>query len=273
MILEKGLSGHIIKVLGIYFPLQVHQIKTKIQENYQKKVSTQAIHKTLRELLQEKILLKEHHEYQLHPDFIIKLDQEVLQLKKNYFLRPKSLFQIPKNTKKIFEVNSLFELDNLYNDVASEKKKEYPLHKEMYVQHAPHAWFALTNIGEEIRITNEILEYSKKFFTLVNGNTLLDQWIKKFYEIPRSHYKVRSVPIKKDENHQYAIIGNYILESFYPHEVALRINEMFQNTKTLSELYLQELIAIVNMPIKISFILHHNPHRAKSMREKILKEF
>ena len=273
MLFKKGLNGRIVGVLADNFPLQVHEIRALIIERYQVKNSTQAIHLALNNLTKEEVVVKKHHQYQMSHNFIISLDKEVRKMKESYFAKKASLFQVPKNGKQVIHASSLLEQDDCWNSIIRENIGEYSPASQVYVQKVPHAWFSLSNIGEEISIATTILENSKGFYTLVNSNTVLDKWVGRFYAMNGSYYQLRKKPDVQECNYQLAVLGDYILESYYPKEVAQRMSAMFESVRQLSQLYLQELISIVSMPTELTIILSHNKNRAQKLRLAILGEF
>lgn len=272
-LLFDGLKGEIISILTRKYPLQVQELGDLIEKVYQHSVSKQAIHKSLKDLLGRGIILKHYRSYQLDPKFITTLENEVAAIKAAYFGRPTLTFDVPKNGKREYKVNSLLQADSLWNDIITEKMHFYKKKEYDYLQQVPHAWFSLSNTEAEIQVTNTITERCTGFYTLVNGNSPLDRWIERFYKVKNSYYACKSCPSEKDKNYQFAVIGSFVLENHYPEDLADRLGAMFLGVEDLSQLHLQELIGIVKEPVELTVTLTNRGSKASRLADKIRKEF
>lgn len=273
MILNKTLDERIIDILSLQFPLHVKELQKEIFKKYFKKYTPQAIHTSLKFLLSKDIIEKSNSEYQLSTDFILLLDKKIKTIRKNYIEPKTSPFIIKKNSTKIFTTESLLELDELWNSMIQAHINHYNNQEHIYVQAIPHAWFALTNIGEEIQTSTHITQHLKGFYTLINHNTMLDQWIERFYNTKNSYYKIRPNPSPKQFNIQQSVLGDYIITCHYPKEIIEKMNYIFKKTEALTQLYFQDLIALTQKKYIFEIKLEHSPTKAKTLRNRLLKFF
>jgi len=227
----------------------------------------------LNTLREEEQVRKVGRAYQLDPRSILKLDDEVQHLKYNYFLKTKSELRLAPSESKKFVFHSLSELDKFWNHILYDKFDELKPKTYDYTQHAPHAWFNLVQMGEEVKVVQAILQNTTGFYTLSNSKTELDEWIGKFYKGKKMKYTMRKKPIPRERFHQYAVLGDYVIESFWPKEIALRFDKLFRRSKNISTLNVPELVAIAHTPIDIAVTLYRNKRKAERMRAQILKEF
>ncbi len=273
MELEKGVKWLVIQVLAKKYPLQVHELQLEIEKSSKELFTTQAIHKALNTLLKKRAVMKKGRSYQLATEYILELDEFVRELKSAYFFKPAQTYDVGKNSKKVFEVESIAALDKLWNDILSEKLDEYPIKSQQFCQHFPHAWFNLVHMGEEIKIVNKIVDQCKGFYTLVNGSTVLDEWIGKFYSGKKMYYQMNPKPSVKEIGHCYGVIGDYILEARYPKQLAERLDALFTQSKNLQELNVSELISITHSHEDLELVLQQNARKAAEMKAYILKSF
>lgn len=263
----------VIAALSKDFPLSVGALQEKIFLAAQRKVTKQAIHKATKQLLSRGVLRKSGSSYLLSPEYIEQLERELANIKSHYFSKTAQTFDLPVNATRKFTSNSLLQNDSLWNSIITEKMLTYKRKRYPYLQMVPHAWFALSHFEAEIKVTSTITELCSAFYTLVNGSSALDQWIRRFYEGENSHYACRERSRKDRLDFQVAVIGDYILESKYPPEISERLAYVFDYAQNLSQLNLQELISLVNAPCSIELILRRQRSRAEKLSEEILGNF
>lgn len=265
-----SLKTLIIELLAKRFPLRVAEIRLLTRRRNQLPFSLQAIHKTLSELQVAGSIMKEGHSYQLNPAYISKLDQWINSAKTNYFSK-ESAFTVKPGQKKILPGGSLAERDMLWNKILEAKMFEFPKRSVIYAQRVPHAFFNLAHMGEETRIVDLILEQCKSFYTLVNDTSPLDKWISRLYEGKRLHYAMKKSGGERD--HHFSVLGPYIIETWYPRNIAAGLDRLFTEPANLSELAATDLIALLNTPFKGGVILEHNAKKAQKMLESITEAF
>ena len=266
------LREQIVTVLSREFPLTVHELMQRLQSQYQRKVSKQAIHKVLRGL-GSPVLDKHGHSYQLNPSFILKLSDWVEQCRHRYFPPDAQSFSVVPGETRTISCRSLLELDSLWNAVAREKILQYSSPAPDYCQCVPHAWFAITHLEAEIQITTFITERCRAFYTAAAGDTMLDHWIGRFYQGGNSFYKCATTLSDTPLGFQCSVIGEYVLETIYSDELMVRMGEIFKGTSSLSSLKLSELIRLVGSEREMSFSLRHDKAGAKRLRKMVMKNF
>jgi hypothetical protein len=273
MLLDGGLKGQIFSLLSRQFPLRAGEIQKDLNAECKTTVTRQAVHKALNQLVLGGALRKSGQLYQVHTDFIVQMGRQLEQLRRNYLSKSRPGFAVARHARRTFTVNCLLEQDALWNSIISEKIESYPAGRHPYVQHVPHAWFALSHMEAEIRVTDLILQHCRGFYTLINGAAPLDHWIARFYQGKNSYYCTRAAALAKEYDHQYAVIGAYVLETRYPRALAVRLEEIFSSALNLSQLNLQDLIALVNQPALLKVTLRNDESLAEKLGGRVLAEF
>lgn len=269
----KTVKDIVVKLLEREFPLGVKDIQNRILFEYEKEVTAQAIHKALNELLDEGVVVKEKHEYKLSTKYIMELDALVRELKENYFSKNVSPFSVGEGESCEFEAESLSELDRLWNKIIFEYLGNVEKDSVKYVQQVPHAWFNLVQMGDELKVTERIMEKTEGFYTLANGNTKLDNWLAKFYRDKNSFYVTKGNPDEGEINHQVAVLGEYVIESFYPKNLARRIDVFFKDSENFINLDIAELLSVAHAQNKVKLTIFHDDKKARKTEQNILKEF
>ncbi|MDO8664512.1 MAG: hypothetical protein Q7K44_03155 [Candidatus Liptonbacteria bacterium] len=266
----KSLKTLIVELLGRRFPLGAGEIRLLTRKRNQIPFSLQAIHKALGELQESGTVIKDKHTYELNPSYISKVDQWVNSTKFNYFSKDNP-FSVKPGQKKILPGGSLAEMDMLWNKILEVKMFEFPKQSVIYAQRVPHAFFNLAHMGEETKIVALILKQCKAFYTLVNDTSPLDQWIAKLYEGKRLYYAMQKAGGERD--HHFSVLGPYIIETWYPRDIAATLDRLFTEPSSLSELATTDLIALLNTSFKGNVILEHNAKKAERMLKSIKAAF
>ena len=85
---QEGVKELIIKILSSTWPISVKEISSILRKGYNVKVSYQAVHKAVNELLRKKILTKNSQKsYELNTDWIKEVKQFSLKLEQSYLQR------------------------------------------------------------------------------------------------------------------------------------------------------------------------------------------
>ena len=266
------LRDQIISLLSEHFPLTVHELVARLRERYQRTVSKQAVHKALRGL-GERVLLKKAHSYQLSPAFVLALSAWSEQCRRRYFPPDAQGFALAARQRRVLTCGSLLELDTLWNTIVSEKILQHPLPAPDYCQYVPHAWFALTHLEAEIKVTSFITERCRSFYTLAAGDYMLDSWIGRFYRGGTSFYRCGVLLPKSAPGYQCTVMGDYLLETVFPDDLALQMRQVFAGATALINLNLGELVRLVGMARELSFSLSRDAKRAARLRKAILAPF
>jgi len=119
---EFNIKDIIIEILSEEYPLSIRKIHNIVRKKYKKLVSYQAVHKTVNELVNKKILSRKTREYSLNRDYIEKLGYFIDRIKMNY----KKEGMIKGLSGKDFfikKLNSQYEMAMFVLDIFKDLKK------------------------------------------------------------------------------------------------------------------------------------------------------
>ncbi len=166
----------IIDVLSKEWPLSARKIYSVITKNHNLSISYQATHKALKELLQQNVIVKNQNNYQLHSDWINKLNEFGQRLKNEYESNNKEIKSVQKFIFKAPVDFIKFHFDFLEKLIETDGKVDFVFFCRHMILSPP-----LAISGEEY---NKLKNLSKKFnWIIVCGSaTNFDKWASRYWK-------------------------------------------------------------------------------------------
>ncbi|NQV08696.1 hypothetical protein HQ529_02475 [Candidatus Woesearchaeota archaeon] len=263
---KKSIKVLVLEILMSSKALSVIKIKNILTKNYNQKVSYQAIHKAVKEMCKEEVLVKMGKEYIISDDYITKLEGFVQQLKKS----KKSVFNLFE--KREIEKISFENLFELYEFLVNGLKLKY--FTERYSEN--YFWTThLLPLSGPVKPKKDVL-YSwlkqSKNYALVNKNTFVDK-IFSFYSKRKFDVKIK-LGVKQDLGFELMIINNTVVQIYFPDVITKKIDSLYSNIKkTVSPEILEEFTDLSFIKTQINVVVLRNKSIADKYKEDILKHF
>jgi hypothetical protein len=255
-------TEYIIEILSNEWPLTAKQIYNRLKRNYGLSVSYQAIHKHLKQMEKEKILIKNERNLSLNPNWV--------ESKKTFFERlRKSL-----GKENYEEGRSVFFCCETFIDVAKFVLTEFinlpnPENKP-FVSLVYHAWPSIALSDE---LFKEFIKFhlKTKHYILVAQNTLVDRMVGKTFEQHNGSIKYGvTLPFSPDT----LVSGDFIAYIYFNIKGKKIYDQFCRTTKSLKKLNIGQLYnTLFEMPYKHKILLVHNREIADEIRENAIKEF
>jgi len=173
---NKSTKDLIIDILSKEWPLSARKIYSAITKDHNLSISYQATHKALKELLQQNVIVKNQNNYQLHTDWINKLNEFGQRVKKDYENNTGETKNVQKLVFKAPVDFIKFHFEFLGKLVETYGKVNFVFFCRHMILSPP-----LAISGEEY---NRLKQLSKKFnWTIVSGSaTPFDKWASKYWK-------------------------------------------------------------------------------------------
>ncbi len=260
---KPSVKDAIMTVLSTDWPLKIKSLHNKIKTTYNLDVSYQAIHKSLKELSDDDVLIQIDDGWQLNQDWITQSFNFFHSLKDQY--RDNPLLKAINMQKGITTMNftSLGELDdfyfNLFNYIPTGTKK--------IIFHFRHNWKPLIYPQKEYKY----LKKDKQYYFLYSGETTLDKWCEKFYK--NLKIKIRYEKNCADVCEVY-IIDDIVIQVYFPKELIENLNLAFSSVKDVKSLDLNYFIKnLINKKFKILAVITKNNEIADKIKDYTLSLF
>jgi len=251
----------IISLLAEDYPLSAKQIHSKIKREHAVNISYQAVHKTLKELEQNKIIVLTGRDYSLNIEWIEGIENFSSSFKEKFFGKELS-------KPKTYTLNSVAEVDEFLLHLC-EKIIEIEGKNPVFLQWF-HYWVPLFF---DRKTYKKFKEYIKDVpaYSITLGNTLIDKWCENFWK----GYGVNVKTGVKPFNHSDVLVyGDFVVEVFYPIGIREKIDEFFESVKKVEEVdWNQFYEKVFREKTRIAVYIQRNPEIAGIMKEQIKSYF
>jgi hypothetical protein len=257
---RKTLYDHITEAL-LETPMDVSQIQSYLSHK-KTHATAQGIYKTLRELINEDVVVKQKKTYFISNVWREKLGKIVSQ-------RPP--FKLSENEKTVYHFNKLENLDMFWKHTIADIQNEF---ETFPVFHAnPHNFWYLVpgrkKSEEEYR--NTFSEVAKFAFTIIGGTTQFDKGQKQKYGQGHEQFHFeKKYPFNRRDH--LSVIGPYIITTRVSVSLARTTDRLYETCFTEKELQ-EKLESEFKKHGSVTMTVEHNEVTAKQLRKKMSSDF
>lgn len=260
-----GSKKEIILLLSETWPLSVKEIFSSVSRNGFSG-SYQAVHKALKELENDGIVVHRNKKYLLSDDWIHSLNDFAFNLKDKYANNlSKSLDNQNFSFNTIHDCD-VFLLNSMHKILSNNKSEKKPL---LALQWS-HAWIPLFISRKEY---SEIAEAFKLVdcYSLVKGNSSIDTWCADFWRKQGMKVKLNcdiASPV------EMIAVGDYVLQVFYSQKIKNDMNKFYSKVKSVKALDLNELFEkVFEKKTEINVTINKNPSLAEQLKKETMSYF
>lgn len=270
---QKKAKDLTISILAMKHPLSSKKIYNEIKRRYGYSVTYQAVHKTISQLLEQGVLVKEDMEYSINMQWIDEISKFVEKMKESYEKQKKYPFgivdmQTSENMQMI--VFSNFLGAEMFNLKLLDNYCSNPKNKKPFCAHIQHIKRPVFQSGQAFETLKIFKKTKIDKYILVKGDTFIDKWCVDFYQ-GVFNYKL-GVDVAKD--HEIHILGDTVTQIHIPLEISKKINFIYNNTGRISDVKVPEVYNnIYEKKSKVQLLIYKNPEIAEQLRQKTLSYF
>ncbi|MBI3035502.1 hypothetical protein HYY71_04205 [Candidatus Woesearchaeota archaeon] len=270
---EKKAKDLVISVLAMNYPLSSKKIYNEIKRRFGYSVTYQAIHKSVLQLLEQGVLVKEDKEYSINMQWIDELINFVETMKENYETHKKYPFgivdmQTSENMQMI--VFSNFLGAELFNLKLLDKYCTNTQNKEPFCAHLQHIKRPIFQSGQAFQTLRIFKKTEKKKYILIRGDTFIDRWSADFYD---GVFKcIFGVDIAKV--YETYIYGDTVSQLYIPTEISKKIDFLYNNAKRIEDIKVPKIYNdIYEKKRRVQLLIYKNMEIAEQLRQKTLSYF
>lgn len=257
---SKGIKDLIISILTNNYPLTLKKIHNQIKKKYVVRVSYQAVHKAVNELISKGIIEKKKKEYKLNIEWIRNIKDFCGKLEKNY----KSKFSLKEPGN--FTVNTIWELylifiDLFKSDIFKASNKSICFIGNIMLN---------PQIGSKKEI-DDLKELSKKYkwFIISRNNSLLDRIWKTYWEKLGAKVKM-GAKIFTNPSIDTFVVGDFIVQIFHNKKINENTRKFVKKVKKPSDIKIGSLHDLYFKNYgKIHVVTTKNEKLATLLRRKV----
>lgn len=269
----------ILEILSKKPGITVKELHEYYNKKAQTQISIQGLYHVVRELVKQRILVKEEQRISIEAGWIQNLQKFLRKLESTYFKQDvtRSHIILEEGESRTFKFNSPIEMDNFYSHVISTLTEYYK-----HVDHVDinayayntHNWFQLIRPAAERTLIDAFREANMKFYHIVGSNTYLNRMTLHMFEDYADLYFLMTASFPSyPQNYYIMSIGDIYIETALPPYIHRLVDDLFQKVKSLSEFNTDELTSLVSQPGKTAFTIHRNKKQALLFRNSIIKHF
>lgn len=261
---KKTVKDHIINILTYEWPLSARKLYNILQKRYTLNMSYQAVHKSVKELLEQKIIVDNGDGYQLDIEWVKGVKDFSDKIENHY-----------KNNSKIdvSGSNSNFNFDNLkdyylfmLDFLNRSADSSDALYQILYHLHLP---ISLTK--EEYMKFTKMLTKFKKSHTICKNSTEADNIIQMHHKSINSEHGIVLGADCADDSETF-VANDIVVHAFLSEELKSALDTVYENSKTTEELK-KNLDPLMKKKFKIHVVMNRNQHLAENIKKRVAGHF
>jgi len=259
MLKGSKISDFIIEILSNEWPLTTKQVYNKLKRNYGVNVTYQAIHKHVKEMLEQKMLSKDGSKLVISYSWVKKLSNYAKSLES-------SLGEMNGKDSRMIIFSSFIELGKFtINDFNGNSSGKYPNPENKdFVCMWNHAW-PLSGVSQEEHETMKKTFSETTHWNICRNNTLLDNFTSNYLKkLGKNIAMNKDFSMKNDT----MVSGDYVMQIFFPKEFEKEMNKIYNKTRTEKDMDIKELFELSSKPCEIKAIIFKNQQMADMLREE-----
>ena len=265
---KQSAADMIVSVLAMHWPLSAKKIYNRLKQEYKSELTYQAIHKSLKQLQREGILLKQGKDYQISLKWLDNIADFSSNVKKNYLSKEDKTFSsnvpnaVTSGNASILTFNTIKDADLFVINFERKTNK-------IAVGHARHFWWAIFYLKKTFDKSSTKL--NKKTYGLCRGSTVLDKWC---VEFENSIGISSKYGVDVANNCDVYVYDDYVIQVYMPLELLKKIDELFAKSIKILDINFKNLFNdIYDKKTSVQVIINKNPRLANRIRKETLAYF
>ncbi len=257
-----GLKEQIIYLLSKEYPLSLKKIYLRIKPLYP--VTCQAVHKTLSHLVEKRVLKKSGREYELHREWIARLQDFSKKLNENYLL-PKKLGEAPimliaRTLKERADIvyklmhTLLSETEHFSQPCIINNRRMYTLNS---LNKEQRTWF------------EQVLPQKAEWYMLCDSDTSVDRKLSAY--LKNLGFRVQFTKKNYAQTCDVIVIGDYALQIYNPEDYK-KERDLLLSSRDIAEFF-HKHSNFIYRSYHIPIILLKNKLLSAEIRSRTLSEF
>lgn len=266
----------IVSVLAYEFPLSINKIYNLIKKNYASRVTYQAVHKIIRQMLSDGTLIKKGKEYMLSKDWISTLSEFVNLIDHNYSIGSKTnikaIQDLSTGRMQVLTFDSYMEAENFKKKIEEEYVRNSNKNSPPICVHEHNLKRPIIYSGELMNHLSNFTTSGVEVFHLCESTTLIDKWCADFYSKSLSFNCKFGIPCPN--GFEFYILGDRTIELHAPNSLWEDISKAYSEAGHISKLDVIEFYKDVLLKKReIQVVMYENKEISEGLRNNIMKYF
>lgn len=257
----------ILAILTYEWPLTSRVVYNKTKKQYAHSMTYQSIYKSLRELIGKKVLLVKNKKYEINIGWIKKLQTFTDIVETNYFAKQRinSIAGLKDSESlqnlAILNFETVFDAEKyIYYFMKTELLKKRKLNVCYQIK---NEWKPIFYFRAEYNYYVRLISQGHKIYFLTEGNSKIEQNIKKFYKRIGTKFKQKKNPQLNDT----ISFSDYVIQIFIPKKIKDKIHHHLSNMELI------KLREVLSEKSSIKMLINKDEKLAKEIQDQITNQF
>lgn len=248
------------------------------QKKFKPGMTLQGIYKVVKNLIQQRVLVKEGNLVSLDASWIHNMMSFTETLKRVYLQNDTTFANIilEEGESKSFRFETVIGMDNFWTHALvtiAHYYAEQKHHDKNVYNYNHHSWFQLMPTNNEQTLAETYHHMDMSWYQVIGSKLFLDTLATQFIDNEDFHFVQIEAGILLKPNYYVVVIGDFITETALPNYLFERMEKLYQNVKTVSGFNAQDILMLVKQPGRTTLTISRNKKRALRVREEIKKYF
>jgi DNA-binding PadR family transcriptional regulator len=264
---ERTTKDGIVYILSQNWPLSARKIYSSLKKNNNgRDVSYQAVHKTLKSLVDAGILEREGRDYRISGEWIEETGKFISDLKDRYSKGKKPVL----DSESQFVFHTIYDVDKFMVEMEERLVDKTSKEKPLVCLHWSHYWIPLFLEKQVYRKMKDMVKFVR-YYCVVSGDTPVDRWCEEFWK----KNNVNSVCGVGDTGvSDYMVLGDMVMQIFYPKDIMKEMDDIFSSARSIHDIKMENFFEqVFERKTTIPVTITGNPVLAEQLRNRILSHF
>lgn len=267
-LLKRDAKELVVNILSEHWPLTAKQIHQAVVKDYQPDLTYQAVHKTLRQLQQERVVESNGREYALREGWIKGLHAFTERLLATRAGASESLLQELNRSGSVnLRFDRMIDFGSWVVKFHSRLVRMGAVGGTPQVFHFKHVWPAHVMVGDDY--LNLLRMFTKPVYALVRDKSPMERALA---NIPQKLGAKIKLGTNVASTCDTVAAGDYVYNVYFSREDKLTWDRICAESKKASRVDLKELYDLMHKPSVIRVVLTKSPEVAGQLREETLAQ-
>lgn len=248
---------------------------------YKPSMTIQGFYKVLRQLLQDRVIVKSNGTLSLYSAWVqnlVKFAERASQTHLSNELT-RATIVLEEGETKTFSFERVTEMDTFWDHalltIASYYGDQPHADKNAYSKNF-YSWIQLLRTEGSVQLANLYTQTGVEWYMASGSHTFLNRIVSQLHNAPNFHFalydKLTGYGAGEDNFH-VTVLGDFIFETKVPNYIFQMIKAKFESTKSLSDFKAEEMQNMIHQPGKTFLTITRNKERAEEIRAEIKELF
>lgn len=270
-------EGIILDILSRKPGLTSKEVYEFFLAKYEPGMTLQGFYKILRQLLQDRVVVKSNGTLSLYSAWVQNLVAFADRAAQTYLSNEltKATIVLEEGEKKTFSFEKVTDMDTFWDHALLTIASYYDDHecpdKHAYSKNF-YSWIQLLRTDGSMQLANLYAQMGIHWYMASGSHTFLNRIVTQQHAASNFHFALYDKLAgygEGEDNFHVTILGDFVFETKVPNYIFKMLREKFEGIRTLSEFNLQEMQSIIHQPGKTFLTISRDKARAEEIRSGI----